>query len=316
MVRFVAKRLLGAIPLLLGVSFLVFALLQIAPGSPEQVLAGGRHVDAQTFADIRRQFNLDKPFLVQYWLWLSHIVRGDLGQTIVFHDTVTNLVVPRILPTLELAALAFLFILVTGLGFGVVSALREGTWLGRVSSGTMLATSAMATYVSSILLIAVFSVALGWFPIFGLGKGGLDRLYHLVLPAVALGLGVMSLIGRTCQASLSQVLGEAYVEAARSRGFPERRVVVRHALRNALLPVLTVTGASFGYLIVGTVLVEYTFGLNGLGALLVQAVQDKDFPTVQGVTLLFAASFVLINLVVDLLYAMVDPRVRLTTRGQ
>jgi peptide/nickel transport system permease protein len=315
-IRFIAQRLLGAIPLLLGVSFLVFVLLHIAPGSPEQVLAGGRHVGAQTLAEIRREFNLDKPFLVQYWLWLSHVVRGDLGQTIVFHDTVTNLVGPRILPTLELSALAFVFIMVAGLGLGVVSALRQGTWVGRTTSGTMLGMSATAPFVSGILLIAVFSVALGWFPIFGLGGSGLDRVYHLALPAVALGMGVMSLVGRTCQASLSQVLGEAYVEAARSRGFSERRVVGRHALRNALLPVLTVTGASFGYLIVGTVLVEYTFGLNGLGALLVQAVQDKDYPTVQGVTLLFAASFVLINLVVDLLYAVVDPRVRLSTRGQ
>ncbi len=315
MLRFILRRLLGAIPLLVGVSFLVFALIHLAPGSPEQLLAGGRPVNAQTAADIRRQFHLDDPFLTQYWLWLSHVVRGDLGQTIVFHDSVRNVIVPRILPTLELAALALVFVFVVGLGLGVVAALRRRSWVGWMSSGAMLATSALSAYVSGILLIAVFSVALGWFPIFGLGGGGLDRVYHLTLPAVALGMGVMSLIGRTCQASLSQVLGEAYVEAARSRGFSERRVVVRHALRNALLPVITITGVSFGYLIVGAVLVEYTFGLNGLGALLVQAVVDKDFPTVQGVTLLFAVAFVVINLCVDLLYAVVDPRVRLTTRA-
>jgi len=315
-IRFILRRLLAAIPLLLGVSFLVFALIHIAPGSPEKLLAGGRALDPQTLANVRHEFHLDQPFLVQYWLWVSHVVRGDLGQTIVFHDTVVNLIAPRILPTVELATLALVFILTVGAGLGIVAALRRRSWTGRLTSGAMLATSAISSYVSGILLITVFAVALGWFPIYGLGGSGVDRLYHLTLPAVALGMGVMSLIGRTCQASLSQVLEEAYVEAARSRGFSERRVVVRHALRNALLPVITITGVSFGYLIVGAVLVEYTFGLNGLGALLVQAVQDKDFPTVQGVTLLFAVAFVVINLCVDLLYAVVDPRVRLTTHAQ
>ena len=175
--------------------------------------------------------------------------------------------------------------------------------------------ASISTYVSGILLIAIFSVALGWFPVFGLGEEGLDRIYHLTLPAIALAIALSALVARVTRASLGSALEQEFVETARSRGFSERRVIGKHALRSALIPVVTITGLVFGFLIAGAVLVEYTFGLNGLGALLIQAVRTRDFPVVQGVTLVFIVAFVVINLLVDLLYAAVDPRVRLQGRA-
>jgi peptide/nickel transport system permease protein len=315
MLLYALRRVLGAIPLLVGVSFLVFVLLHIAPGDPAELLAGGRHLDAQTLQEIRREFHLNDPFFVQYGLWLSDAVRGNFGQSIVFREAVIQVIAPRIPPTLELGGFALVLVAIGGLGLGTLAAVRQGSLTGRASAGMMLAASTFSPYVSGIVLITVFGVILGWFPILGLGGGGLDRLYHLTLPAIALAMSVTALVGRTCQTSLSQVLGETFIEAARSRGFSERRIVIRHGLRNALLPVVTVMGVSFGYLIVGAVLVEYTFGLAGLGSLLVEAVQYKDFATVQAVTLIFATAFVAINLGVDLIYALADPRVRLSTRS-
>jgi peptide/nickel transport system permease protein len=308
--RVILRRLVEAVPLLLAVSFVVFALLQLAPGGPEYVLAGGHTVSPATLAALRNEFHLNQPFLAQYWIWLTGVLHGNLGQSIVFHDTVLDVIAPRILPTLELAAYALVLILVGGFSLGVLAALRARRWTGHAASGAMLVSSTVSPYVSGILLITVFAVQLSWFPIFGSGSGLWGRIYHLTLPACAMAISLTALVGRTCQVSLADALNEPYVDAARSRGYSTARVIVRHALRNALLPVITVSGVVFGYVIVAAVLVEYTFGLNGLGSLLVQAVEDKDFPTVQGVTLLFAGAFVVINLVVDLLYALLDPRVR------
>jgi peptide/nickel transport system permease protein len=312
---YVLRRLLGAIPLLIITSFIVFSFVYIAPGSPEQVLLGGRNVDQETLQAIRDQYRLDDPFFVQYWNWLKNAATGDLGRSIVFSDSVTNVVVPRILPTVELALYALLLILLFGFPLGLLSGVKRDSRLDTTFSGILLLGASVSTYVSGILLIAVFSVALGWFPVFGLGGGGLDRIYHLTLPAVALAIALSALVARVTRASLAAALDQEFVETARSRGFSERRVVGKHALRSALVPVVTITGLVFGFLIAGAVLVEFTFGLNGLGALLIQAVRTRDFPVVQAVTLVFTVAFIFINLLVDLLYALVDPRVRLRGKG-
>jgi peptide/nickel transport system permease protein len=309
------RRLLAAIPLLLLTSFIVFTFMHLAPGSPEEVLLGGRNVDQETLDAIRAHYHLDDPFLVQYWSWLKDAATGDLGESITFKDSVASVVGPRILPTVELALYALLLIVVFGLSSGIVSGIKRNSALDVTVSGITLVGSSIATYVSGILLIAVFAVALGWFPVFGLGEPGLDRIYHLTLPAIALAIALTALVSRSTRASLGLTLDQEFVQTARSRGFSERRVIGKHALRNALIPVLTITGLIFGFLISGAVLVEYTFGLNGLGALLIQAVQTKDFAIVQAVTLLFTATFIFINLGVDLLYAVVDPRVRLGREG-
>jgi peptide/nickel transport system permease protein len=312
---YIAKRVLGAIPLLIATSFLVFAFVHIAPGSPETVLLGGRNVSPQTLHAIRAQYHLDDPFLVQYWHWLTNAAQGDFGQSITFNDSVGGVVAARTLPTLELAAYGGLLIVVFGSLLGIIAGTRRGTRVDTITSGVMLLGSSVSTYVSGIVLITIFAVALGWFPVFGLGGGGLDRVYHLTLPAVSLAIALGALVGRTMRASLSVALEREFVETARSRGLPEYRVIGKHALRSALLPVVTVSGIVFGYLIPGAVLVEYTFGLNGLGSLVVKAVQTHDFVLVQAVTLLFTVAFILINLVADLLYVVIDPSVRLASRA-
>jgi peptide/nickel transport system permease protein len=308
---YVVRRLLGAIPLLIVTSFIVFSFLHIAPGSPEQILLGGKNVNEETLQAIRDRYRLDDPFLVQYWTWLQNAATGDLGESIVFRDSVANVVGPRIVPTVELALYALVLIVLFGLPLGILTGIKRNTPVDTAVSGVVLVGSAISTYVSGILLIAIFAVALGWFPVFGLGDEGLNRIYHLTLPAIALAIALSCLVTRTTRASLGRTLDQEFVETARSRGFSERRVIGKHALRSALIPVLTITGLVFGFLIAGAVLVEFTFGLNGLGALLIQAVRTKDFPVVQAVTLLFTAAFIFINLAVDLLYALVDPRVRL-----
>jgi peptide/nickel transport system permease protein len=308
---YILRRLLGAIPLLLITSFIVFSFTYIAPGSPEQVLLAGRNVDEETLQGIRDRYRLDDPFLVQYGNWLKNAATGDLGESIVFSDSVANVVGPRILPTVQLALYALFLILLFGFPLGLLTGVKRDSKVDTTVSGLTLVGSSISTYVSGILLIAVFAVALGWFPVFGLGEGGLDRLYHLTLPAIALAVALCALVARVTRASVGTALEQEFVETARSRGFSERRVIGKHALRSALVPVVTITGLVFGFLIAGSVLVEFTFGLNGLGALLIQAVSTRDFPVVQAVTLVFTVAFIVINLLVDLLYAVVDPRVRL-----
>jgi peptide/nickel transport system permease protein len=313
--RFVARRVLVAIPLLIVMSFLVFSFIHLAPGKPETLLTGGRPVDAQTLAALRARYHFDQPFLVQYWDWLTAAVRGDFGESFAAKDSVSSVVGGRVVPTLELAGLATLIVLVTGVPLGILAAVRRDRFLDDVISFGALVLSSTAGYVSGIVLIIVFATTLGWFPVFGLGSGFGDRLYHLTLPALALAGALTALVLRVTRASMGGVLRSEHIETARSRGFGEWRVVGKHGLRNALVPVLTVGGLAAGYLISGAVLVEYTFGLNGLGSLLVSAVQEKDFPVVQAVTLLFTASFIAINIVVDLLYGLVDPRIRVGARA-
>lgn len=298
MTGFILRRVAAAIPLLLATSFIVFTFLHLAPGDPETTLLGGRNVDQATIQAIRSEYHLNDPFLAQYWFWLRGVTTGDFGQSIQFRDSVASVVVPRIGPTVELAAYALVLIVCVGLPLGVVTGARRSSAVDNVVSSIGLIGSSVATYVSGILLIAIFGVALGWFPVFGLGSGGLDRIYHLTLPAIALSVALVALVQRTTRVALAEVLDQDFVQTARSRGFRERRVVAKHGIRSALIPVVTITGLIFGYLISGAVLVEYTFGLNGLGGLLVQSVQNKDFAVVQAITLLFTVAFIAVNLVV------------------
>lgn len=311
----IAKRMLGSIVLLLASSFVVFSLIAIAPGSPLQVLLGGRKVDLATQLALEHRYHLDKPFLVQYGYWLWNVVHGNLGESIAYRDTVTNVIKSSVAPTLELGLYATVLVLAIGLTLGVIAAIRRGRRTDSVASLAMLIVSSVSPYVSGILLIWLFAVALRWFPVFGLGAGATGRFYHLTLPAIALALGLTALLGRVTRASLSQALAEDYVQTARSRGFRERRVIFKHAFRSAFIPVLTITGVIAGYLISGAVLVEYTFGLSGLGSLLVNSVQSRDFAVVQAIVLIFTAVFLVINLIVDLLYVVIDPRTRLAEKG-
>jgi peptide/nickel transport system permease protein len=276
------------------------------------VLLGGRPSTPGLIASIRKQYHLDAPLYLQYWDWLRGVLHADLGESITYKTPVSSVVGSRVLPTLELAVYAAVITVVVGVALGAIAALRQGRFTDSAISAVVLVLASISSYVSGVVLLVVFGVKLGWFPIIGTGTGGLDRLNHLTLPALALALSLIALIARTTRASVARVLALEFVETVRARGFTERRVFLKHVLRSALIPILTVSGLAVGYLISGAVLVEYTFGLNGLGSLLVQAVEAKDYAVVQAVTLLFTAVFIGLNLVVDLLYGVVDPRIRVS----
>lgn len=309
------KRLLSSILLLAASTVVVFSLIHLAPGDPVNIILGGRKVDAATIQAIRARYLLDQPVVFQYFHWVLGVLHGDLGDSLEYRASVASVLGPRIIPTLELAAYASLLVLTFGLLLGVITAVNRGRLVDGAGSLLMLLASSISPYVSGILLILIFAVGLGWFPVFGLGSGAIDTVVHLTLPAIALAISLVALLGRVTRSSLSQALDEEFVETARSRGFSERRVVLKYGLRAALIPIVTVGGVIVGYLISGAVLVEYTFGLNGVGALLVDSVLSKDFAVVQAIVLLFTTVFLVVNLLVDLLYLVIDPRTRLSNRG-
>jgi peptide/nickel transport system permease protein len=242
------------------------------------------------------------------------MVHGDLGVSIKGRDTVAHVIAPRLGTTLMLTAYAAVIMLCTGIALGIVSGVfRNGSIDVLASIGALLVASVPA-YVTAVVLIAVFAVTLGWFPALGSGSDFLDSLYHLTLPAIALAMSATAIVSRVTRLSMIEALDMEYVETARIRGFSWGRVVLKHAFRSALIPVVTVSGVVIGYLLSGAILVEYAFGLNGVGALLVGSVQGLDYAVVQAVALLFTFEFLIINLVVDLLYAAIDPRVRLASR--
>ncbi|MFV0463932.1 MAG: ABC transporter permease, partial [Nostocoides sp.] len=243
--------------------------------------------------------------------WLTDALRGDLGQSIVYKTDVSKVVGSRADVTLELGVFAALITTVVGVVLGAVAALRAGRFLDRVISIVVVVLASISGYVSAIMLLVVFGVQLRWFPILGTGTGFTDRLYHLVLPAIALSVSLIALVARTTRASVAKTAGAEFVETARARGLSPRHTFFKHVLRSSLIPILTVSGLAVGYLISGAVLVEYAFGLNGLGSLLVTSVQSKDYAVVQTVTLLFTGIFIVTNLLIDLLYGVIDPRVRL-----
>ena len=311
MARFLLTRTLSSLALLLVVSFVIFSFVYIAPGNPLAVLLGGHPVAQSVITAIRAHNHLNDPFFVQFGIWLGDVLHGDFGESVASQAPVAQVVGPRIVPTLELAAYAWVLVVLFGAGSGIVAAVRRGKATDAVISGVMLVAASLAQYVSAIVLIVVFAVKLAWFPVFGLGGGFGDRLYHLTLPAIAMALSLSAFLGRITRTAMIDALQLDYVDTARSRGFGSRSVIFRHALRSALVPIVTVGGLTIGYLITGAVLIEYTFGLNGLGYELVAAIQNKDFAVVQAIALLFTATFVIANLASDLLYMLIDPSVRL-----
>ena len=310
MSRYVARRMVALVVILLITSFVVFGGLHLAPGSPETFLLQGKTVSPETIASIRAQYHLDDPFLVQYVRWLGGIVRGDFGRSLVFRQEVSGLVASRIPTTLLLTAYAAVLILSAGLALGALSALKRG----RTDQGVLVATTVAAatpSFVAAIVMISLFSVRLGWFPAFGAGEGFFGQLRHLTMPAIALSLSYLALVARVTRSAMVEELGREHVETARARGISESAILRRHVFRNALAPIVTISGLVVAGLVTAAVVVESAFGLNGLGSLLVQSVNVKDFPVVQAIALIMVAVFVVTNLIVDLLYGVIDPRVRL-----
>ncbi|MER5948608.1 ABC transporter permease [Streptomyces sp. NPDC001904] len=306
-VKFVLLRLIGLAAVLLVASFLVYGLLYLVPGGPMSFLLGNRTATPEQIATIRAQYHLDDPFLVRYVRWLGDALGGDLGRSLVYRQDVTALLATRIATTLWLVCYSSVLIVVGGLAAGSLAALRGGRTDALVSgvSSLFLATP---VFVVGVVLVIVFARGLGWFPVFGAGEGFGDRLHHLTLPALTLAVGSAAYLARITRASVREEMGREHVDTARSRGLAESRIVRRHVLRNAAVPVTTVVGLTVAGLLAGAVVVENVFALDGIGSLFVRAIMQRDFAVVQAVVLVLVASFVVVNLVVDLLYSVLDPR--------
>jgi peptide/nickel transport system permease protein len=315
MLRFVARRLAMLVATLLVASFAIYAALSIAPGNPLSVLTGGRTLPPEAMDVLRARYHLDEPLLAQYWHWLTSAVQGDLGDSIALRESVNTLIRERAGVTLELVLLASILILVLGIGSGVLAGLRRGAVDTAMIAGTTLF-AAIPSFVAAIVLISVFAVKLGWFPALGAGSGFADRLWHLTLPAIALALASLAIVARVTRVAVREEMGREHVQTAISRGLPQHLVVRRHVLRNAAIPITTVSGITIASLIALSAVVERAFSLNGLGAALVSAAASKDFAVVQGISLVLVAAFVVTNAVVDLLYALLDPRVALGSRAE
>lgn len=307
MTRLVLTRLGALLATLLVASIVIYGALYVAPGDPSTLLAGNK-ASPRTLEAIREQWHLDDPIYVRYWDWLSGVVRGDLGQSFTYKQSVASLIADRLATTALLIGYAFLVTLLVGVLLGVLGALRP-----RAGGGITVLTSigiATPTYVAAIVLITVFAVELGWFPVFGDGEGLPDRLEHLTLPAIALALAWTAFVAQLTKTAVHEEAEKEHVATARSRGLSEAAIVRRHIVRNAMIPITTVLGITIAGLVAGTVVIEQSFNLNGIGSLLVQATSSKDFALVQGISLLLVTIFVVVNVAVDLVNAALDPRLR------
>lgn len=304
MLRYALTKLVLTIPLLLGVSLLVFILGALTPGDPVAILLG-EGAPPEEVQRLRARLGLDLPWYLQYGHFLLRALQGDLGLSYRSKLPVVAEVLGRFPATLELTAAAMTFALLLGVTLGVLAALQPNRLLDRLAVGLAVLGSSMPVFWSGLLLILLFSLTLGWLP--ASGRGGLERL---ILPALTLGLGAAAVITRLTRASLLEVLNQDYIRTARGKGLAERVVVVRHALRNALIPVAAAAGLQIGSLLAGAVLTETVFAWPGLGRLTVQAVEQRDFPVLRGAVLLSATVFTLVNLGLDLLFAYLDPRIR------
>ena len=332
MLSYIIKRVLGVIPVLLCVSMLVFGFLRLIPGDPALVMLGER-ATPENIARVREQLGLNKPIYEQYLTFVSHALRGDLGRSILRQEPVTQEIIRRFPATIELALAALLFAIAVGIPAGVISAVRRGSWFDSSSMLVALTGVSMPIFWLGLMLIYLFAVVLHLLPTGGrldastqlapitnlvlvdsLLRGNIpvfiQGLRHLLLPALALGTIPMAIIARMTRSSMLEVLGQDYIRTAHAKGLMARTVVVRHALRNAWLPIITVVGLQVGILLSGAILTETVFSWPGIGRWLVDAIYARDYPIVQGVTLIIALIFVVVNLSVDILYALVDPRIR------
>ena len=304
MVSYIIRRLLLTVPTLIGVTLIVFSMVRLIPGDPAIAIAG-EHASVEVVTAIRERLGLDRPFIVQYAIFLGNLLRGDLGRSAWTGRPVSAELWGRFRNTLELTGASILIALVVGLVAGTISATRQYSFFDYIAMvGAMMGVS-IPIFWLGLMLMLLFAVFLGWLPAMGRGT-----IAHLVLPAVALSTGSAAIIARMTRSSMLEVFHQDYIRTARAKGVIERLVIFKHAMRNALVPVVTIVGLQFGALLGGAILTETVFAWPGMGRLIVEAIFARDYPLVQGGVLLAAAAFVLVNLVVDLLYSFIDPRIR------
>ena len=312
MLAYLVKRLLATIPVMAVVIVLVFSLLRLTTGDPAAIIAGDNATSADVAA-IRTKLGLDRPLPEQFAIWVGRLARGDLGESFFFKKQVSELIAARLQPTLALAIGTLVLTVIVAVPIGVVAAVRRGSWLDRALMGFSVLGFSLPTFVIGYVLIYVFAIELGWLPVQGYqriedGFGGFVQ--RLILPSVTLAIVYVALIARITRASVLEVLGADYVRTARAKGLAELPVLARHVVRNAAVPIVTIIGLGVALLIGGVVVTESVYSIPGLGRLTVDAVLARDYPTVQAVILLFSLVYVLINLVVDLSYVFLDPRIR------
>jgi peptide/nickel transport system permease protein len=312
MLAYVGKRLLATIPVMAIVAIFVFTMLRFTPGDPASIIAGAS-ATSQDVAQIRGKLGLDRPLVAQFGVWVGRMFHGDFGESFFFKKQVAQLVADRVEPTLSLALTTMLLSIAVAVPLGVLAAYRQGTWIDRVVMGFSVLGFSVPVFVIGYALIFVFAIELQWLPVQGyqpLREGVWGWLVRLILPSLTLSVIYIALIARITRTSVIEVLGEDYIRTARAKGLTDYVVLMRHALRNAAVPIVTVIGIGIALLIGGVVVTESVFSIPGLGRLTVDAVLARDYPTVQAVILLFSAVYVLINLAVDVLYTLLDPRIR------
>ncbi len=312
MLGHVLKGFLAAVPVMATVAVIVFLLLYLAPGDPAAIMAG-ETASAETIARLREALGVDRPIHVRFWAWLKPLLQGDLGRSIYWGDSVVSLVGQRAPATLSLALTTLIVSVVIAVAAGVVAAWRANTTVDRAIMGLAVLAFSVPGFVVGYVLIFFFAVRLGWLPVQGfrpLDEGFVPWLRHLVLPSLTLGTVYVALIARITRASMLEVLSEDYIRTARAKGVPQRSILFRHALKNAAVPIVTIVGNGVAILISGVVITETVFNIPGMGRLVVDAIARRDYPIIQGVTLIFAGVYVCINLLVDISYRLFDPRIR------
>ena len=309
---YILKRLLASIPVLAFVALFTFSLLYLTPGDPAAVI-GGADATPEDIADIREKLGLNETFHVRLWKWSSTVVRGDLGDSIFSNHSVTSLIVDRVQPTLSLAILSLMIAVGLGIPMGILAAWKAHTWIDHTVMLIAALGIAMPSFALAFLVMWIFGLKFRMFPVAGfvpITDGFFDYLRFLAMPAFTVGLSFMALITRMTRASMLEVLREDYIRTARAKGLGERVVLYRHALKNAMLPVLTIIGLGLAALVTGLVVVETVFGVPGLGRLVADSISRRDYPVIQGVILTASVVYIFVNLLVDCLYAYLDPRIR------
>ena len=312
MLFYLIKRVLAVIPVMLIVAVIVFLMLRLTPGDPAAIIAG----DAATSADIaliREKLGRERSLIEQFFLWIGNMLTGDFGESFYYKRTVASMIADRVGPTVALATFTIIIACVVAVPLGTLAAYKQGSWLDRSVMGLSVLGFSVPVFVIGYVLIYVLAVKLDWFPVQGyqpISEGFGGFIYRLVLPSSALSVIFIALIARMTRTSVLEVLNEDYIRTARAKGLSETKVMTRHALRNAAVPIVTVIGIAIAVLISGVVVTESVFVIPGLGTLTIDAIQGRDYPTVQGLIILFSFVYVLINLIIDVIYSLLDPRIR------
>jgi len=312
MTGYILRRLLSMIPVMAVVAITVFLMLHLAPGDPAAMMAGD-NATSDTVDAIRRKLGLDEPLWKQFVIWVWHLLQGDLGQSLFWTQSVTSLIAQRAEPTISLALTTITFAVVLAVAMGVAAAANAGSYIDRFVMGFAVLGFSLPVFVVGYLLIFLFAIELKWLPVQGytpIAEGFVPWARNLVLPSIALGMAYIALIARITRASMLDVLAEDYIRTARAKGVAPRKELLKHALKNAAVPIATVIGIGVALLIGGVVITETVFNIPGIGRLVVDAIQRRDYPIIQGVIILFSAIYVLVNLAVDLSYTLFDPRIR------